>query len=475
MLQPPPQILLSAKEIKNYHPATNLVKLYTNAAFADVHFIFHSENRILPANRCLLAIASPVFERMFFGDLCETGDIDIVDATADAFAEFLQFFYMDKFELSADNIAEVLTMADKYDVAGLLNLCGIYLEYNLNNETVCWIYELALLFDLPHLRQLCCDRICLETATVLATKSFRQVSVLVLTRILEMDALSCDEYRLYREVMAWAAASCQRNFLPATMENMKSELGACFELIRFPTMSTEEFTQCIAEDGLFDATEYLAILTYLTLRRELKPLRFGKEARNGTPAWTMKDKASICVCDRRSQPNLHRFVDRTADWAVFSVNERVLLGQLSFSTFRVDLAGMAALTTTKEGRLIIRRRTVKDVDIGDDDNDNQQQQQQDETPPPLVITELLSQPINISTVGYTKVLLDKPLIVQPFVEYEIATEWDLDEGEQLVFRTQCRSEVMVDGGFRFQFHQHDNCGYDNIAEGLLARMYFKKW
>lgn len=472
MLQPPLEMSLSAKEIKNYHPATNLAKLFTNAACADVHFVFNSEKRQLPANRCLLAIASPVFQRMFFGDLREPGDIEIVDATADAFAEFLQFFYLDKFELTVDNIAEVLTMADKYDVAGLLNLCGIYLECNLNNETVCWIYELALLFDLPHLRQLCCDRICQESGAVLATKSFRQVSVLVLTRILEQDALSCDEYRLYREVMAWAAASCQRNFLPATMENMKSELGACFELIRFPTMTTEEFTQCIADDGLFEASEYLAILTYLTLHRELKPLRFKKESRNGQPAWTTKDKMSICVCDRRSQPNLHRFVQHHADWTVFSVNERILLGQLSFSTFRVDAAGMASVTKTKEGRMSIRRRKIKDVDVVDDDDAEKNVE------PVTIVEELLSQTIKISTSGYTKILLDKPLVVQPFVEYEIETEWDLDEGEQLVFRTHCRSEVMVDGGFRFQFHQKNNnnkCDYDNIAEGLLARLYFKSW
>lgn len=153
---------LNAKEIKNYHPSTNLAKMFTNSSVADVNFIFRDENQKIPANKCLLAIASPVFQRMFYGDLKEPGDIDIVDASSEAFQEFLQFFYLDKFELTIENIAEVLTLADKYDVTGLMNLCGIYLEYNLNNESVSWIYELAIMFNMSHLIQLCSDRICLR-------------------------------------------------------------------------------------------------------------------------------------------------------------------------------------------------------------------------------------------------------------------------------------------------------------------------
>ncbi len=121
------QTFQGSRELKNYHINSNLYKLYKNSNIADVYFIFTDEKKKIAANKCLLAIASPVFEKMFYGHLKEPGDITIVDATHDAFLEFLQFFYCDKFELSTDNICEVLTLADKYDVAGLVNLCVQFL------------------------------------------------------------------------------------------------------------------------------------------------------------------------------------------------------------------------------------------------------------------------------------------------------------------------------------------------------------
>lgn len=153
-------------------------------------------------------------------------------------------------------------------------------------------------------------------------------------------------------------------------------------------------------------------------------------------------RKSISVCDRRSLPNLNRPVEVTRDITVFSVNERVLLGVLSLSTFH-----SAAGAVEKTGTLSIRRRNVDEGNV-------------------TTITELLNQSIVLSASSFTKLQLEKPVVVQPFVEYEIQTDWELDQGEALNFRTQCHSEVMVDGGFRFQFH---NC------ECRVARMYFKKW
>lgn len=59
------------------------------------------------AHKNLLANTSDVFDAMFYGDLKETGDISIVDASDAAFEEFLQYFYQCKVKLTAKNIAEV--------------------------------------------------------------------------------------------------------------------------------------------------------------------------------------------------------------------------------------------------------------------------------------------------------------------------------------------------------------------------------
>lgn len=430
------------RELKNYHINSNLYKLYKNANITDVSFLFNDEKKKIAANKCLLAVASPVFEKMFYGDLKEPGDISIVDATYEAFLEFLQFFYSDKFELSTDNICEVLTLADKYDVAGLINLCVQFLEYYLSDQTVCWVYDLALMFDLSHLINLCQEKICFETASVFTSQSFKACGSNILSRILALDELSCDEIFVFHRAMEWATEACRRSNIEPTMENKKLELGECFNLIRFPTMSSEQFSVCIGEDGLFDGSEMIDILGYLTLRRTLKTKRFSTQPRCGTPAWT-KDN-TIVTCDRRSLPNLCKLVTRSRDVAIFSVNERILLGQLGFSTFKSETVDQ------KHGQLIIRRSSDRELPLH-------------------------SQTIDICTSSFTKIVLQKAIVMQPFEKYEIETQWELDGDESLLFRTDCRNEVMLDGGVRFQFEPDSQLDYDNVSEGLLVGLYFKKW
>jgi len=149
------------KELKNYHTNRNLKKLFRNAETADVIFRFPGEDgaKSLSAHKCLLAIASPVFQKMFYGPLKENSDVQIVDSSSDAFCEFLQFFYLDEVVFSTGNIADVMKMADKYDVAGCMNLCSMFLEWSLTADTACWCYELALLFEQPHLIRMCEERI----------------------------------------------------------------------------------------------------------------------------------------------------------------------------------------------------------------------------------------------------------------------------------------------------------------------------
>lgn len=430
-------------ELQNHHISTNLRRLYLNADAADVNFLFHG-NRKIAAHKCLLAIASPVFQKMFFGDLREAGDVKIVDATAAAFMEFLQFFYCDKFELTLKNIGEVITMADKYDVAGLMNLCTIFLERNITIDTVCWIYELALSFSQMHIVQLCEDKICLETTSVLASDAFLSCNTSLLGRILQMNRLSCDERHLYNGAMVWATSACKRNNQPVTMDNKKSALGVCFELIRFPTMSAEHFTECMGDGDVLDTVEFLDILSFLTIKRPMKACRFPVQPRCGIPAWIRDD--SVRTCDRRSMPNLKRFSDAKRDVTVFSVNERILLGQLTLSTVHNE----ERADVDRCGQLRINR-------CGDDDDC------------------LLKQPIAVASKSFKKCVLNRPVILQPFEEYRIECVWDLDVGDRLVFRTACRDEVMIDGGVRFQFKRVPELNYDNVEEGLVMKLHFKKW
>lgn len=78
-------------------------KLYANREeTGDVTFIVDSES--IRAHRCVLAAFSPKYEAQLFGAMPEKGDIIVDDVSAAVFKEFLQFFYLDKVELTMENI-----------------------------------------------------------------------------------------------------------------------------------------------------------------------------------------------------------------------------------------------------------------------------------------------------------------------------------------------------------------------------------
>lgn len=77
--------------------------LYLKGDVAIVHFLLKNEAgeiERIPAHKVLLAARSDVFHRMFYGELKEKSDVTIVDASASAFKEFLQCFYMNKVQLT---------------------------------------------------------------------------------------------------------------------------------------------------------------------------------------------------------------------------------------------------------------------------------------------------------------------------------------------------------------------------------------
>lgn len=94
-----------------------LTRLYKNEENSDVEFLLKDcdgNESVIPAHRLLLLSRSTVFGRMFNGDMKEGRRVNITDASAEGFSEFLQLFYSTKVDLTSKNIGEVLKLIDKY-------------------------------------------------------------------------------------------------------------------------------------------------------------------------------------------------------------------------------------------------------------------------------------------------------------------------------------------------------------------------
>lgn len=237
--------------------------MYGNVRTADVNFIFISDGQQevrIPAHKSVLADGSPVFSKMFFGDLRDNGDVFINDVTAEPFNEFLQFFYLDEVKLTKECVAQVLHLSDKYDVQDGIARCEEFLAIILNPKTMCWGYDLALLYDLKKLIHFCDKSISFNTKSILNTESFMNCSRDVVKQILLMNHVSCTELDIFEACMKWA-----NQFNDTTsIEQQKLILGELFELIRFPTMTIRQFTTCLENrQGMLNSGEIADILIHI--------------------------------------------------------------------------------------------------------------------------------------------------------------------------------------------------------------------
>lgn len=136
-------------------------RLYLDIRTCDVYFVFKSgpsdvdKPEKVPAHKSILSAISPVFDAMFYGPHKQEGDIKIVDSNAMAFREFLQFFYLSSVTLTFENVPEVMYLGKEYMLSDCMIACTDFCESTLTIDTICWGYELAILFDQDRLRRYC--------------------------------------------------------------------------------------------------------------------------------------------------------------------------------------------------------------------------------------------------------------------------------------------------------------------------------
>lgn len=134
-----------------------LKKMYENTHSTDVTFLFQQEKSIkeIKAHKCVLAAESKVFDRMFYGDLKENGDIKIVDVSPNAFGDFIRLIYLIDSSVNFDNLAEVVYLSHKYDATGCMEICMEIMNKNIGSSYMYQILAIANSHDFEELRRSC--------------------------------------------------------------------------------------------------------------------------------------------------------------------------------------------------------------------------------------------------------------------------------------------------------------------------------
>ncbi|XP_031629053.1 BTB/POZ domain-containing protein 3-like [Contarinia nasturtii] len=251
--------------------------LYLQPDLADVNFLFYEENvtdatakkliEKMPAHKLILASASCVFRAEFYGSIKEKGDVEIVDSSPKAFKEFLQCFYLGTVTFTMEHIPEIMYLANKYMVADCMDGCVKHLHDNLTSTNVCWVYDLAILHEHQQLKKFCEEQIVLNAERVLESDGFLACSQKLLREILKLD-FHCKESIVFDRCLAWAKNACQQNRLDKNDGlNLRSQLGDCLFLIRFGTMTIQEFSEATLKcEGMFTADELCDIMRSISLK-----------------------------------------------------------------------------------------------------------------------------------------------------------------------------------------------------------------
>jgi len=132
-----------------------MTRLFKEKTHADI--IFKVENQEFPANKCVLSLRCPYFEKMFSSNMIEarSSSITINNVRPQVFQAMLQHLYFAKFELGSDIAEELFMLSHEYLLDELKDQCEKVLMQNINMEIVPKMILFAEQYDARNLRRAC--------------------------------------------------------------------------------------------------------------------------------------------------------------------------------------------------------------------------------------------------------------------------------------------------------------------------------
>jgi hypothetical protein len=223
----------------------------------------------------------------------------IPDVDPNAFRSVLRYVNHLDPQLTLDNSLHVYRAADKYQIEGLLDACALFLDSHIDPrdaDKVLRLFDIACRLGLEKYSQRFLDELGeltrLQTARLLMADEFVLLHITSVATLLRSSSFCVDEEPLWCALRRWAemqmSASDRRPEMspevpeddsPALCEPWRERTwsgGSCIpatwqeqlrplkQYIRFPVMSRSFFAEEIAQSGVLDPSEVIAIFCHLT-------------------------------------------------------------------------------------------------------------------------------------------------------------------------------------------------------------------
>lgn len=238
--------MIASSEVFRYKDnAAEAIRKIFKPDTADIHFEFDADtdtdtgdaSQRIAAHKALLSAESPVFAAMFSGNWSEKSTVRIVDATHDAFNEFLRYFYEFEVCLHSGNVHEMMNMARKYEISSVEQSCLAYLLEHVTVSNVIKTMSVANLYNLESLQSKCDQIVSQSGRTIIKLRSFRECDPKLLSMLLRRGSLFCSAEEIVDACFQWAGCQRERQHDdPSCAHNLRALFGDSLELIPFDRM-----------------------------------------------------------------------------------------------------------------------------------------------------------------------------------------------------------------------------------------------
>ena len=259
--------------------------IFNNELLSDVKFVVpaslnESESRkgqkSIPAHKFVLAISSPVFFAMFYGEMAETtGTVQLPDCDYESLLELFRYLYCDDVKLSGSNVMQVLYLAKKYLVPSLADKCIEYLRKHLEASNVFSILPQAQKYEEKDLENRCWGVIEMHTEQALMSDEFLTLERSIVESVVKMDVLKVKEMDLFKAVDRWATKELERQGKTPSRKIKRKILGEeIVKAIRFSLISMKEFASVVLDCDILTEIEICDMIKYYNGVHLKYPLAF---------------------------------------------------------------------------------------------------------------------------------------------------------------------------------------------------------
>ena len=243
--------------------------IFNQDLLSDVKFVVRdskggSESKNIPAHKFVLAISSPVFYAMFYGELAETKDsVEISDCEYESLLELFRFIYSDETNLTSDNVMQLMYLSKKYMLPSLADKCSAYLQENLDASNVFTVLPDVQKYEEKDLLDQCWKVIEKETEEAVKSDGFVTIERSVLEELVEKETLNIKEVELFKAVDRWAGKECEKQGFVAEGSVKRRILGErIVKGIRFPLMEQNEFASVVLKCDILSKKEICDLVGY---------------------------------------------------------------------------------------------------------------------------------------------------------------------------------------------------------------------